>query len=205
MKKIFSSALFCMLLVVSITTSAFAMGDTTQVIDSIYQEQGASKEVTLESAPLQEMLPSQYQEDGVVLHRDANGNFQATVPLVNPDSLLSTQSVFGGLTMNLYNYVGTEKYELFYTMVATGDWLKGLKGNFTVQNTSAISPSLFFNKDVNETFTATRTRTQKVGEDFIIPAYVDTVRVKATNLMVYFLDSGPLAPAPLTIVFETAD
>lgn len=93
----------------------------------------------------------------------------------------------------------------FIQLNAKGDWLKGLKGNFTVQNTSAISPSLFFNKDVNDKFVATRAITQKVGDDFTIPAYVDTVRVRASDLMVSFLESAPLAAAPLTIVFETAD
>ncbi|WP_019913322.1 hypothetical protein [Paenibacillus sp. HW567] len=205
MKKFISSALLCLLLVISITSSAFAMGDISQAANSIDQTQQSSTESTLASAPLQEMLPSQYQEDGVLLQRDANGNFSATVPLVSPDNSFTTQSVFGGLTMSLHNYVGTEMYELFYTMVATGDWLKGLKGNFTVQNTSAISPSLFFNEDVNDKFVATRGITQKVGADFRIPAYVDKVRVKASNLMVSFLESSPLAAAPLTIIFETAD
>lgn len=121
MKKIFSSALFCIMLVVSIATSAYGMGETTQVAGTVYEEQVAGKEAKITTAPLQEMLPAQFQEDGVVLQRDANGNFHATIPLVKPNSSITASDVvFGGLTMSLYNYVGTNKYELFYTMVVTG-------------------------------------------------------------------------------------
>ncbi|WP_281281703.1 hypothetical protein [Paenibacillus oralis] len=43
MKKIFSSALFCIMLVVSIATSAYGMGETTQVAGTVYEEQVAGK------------------------------------------------------------------------------------------------------------------------------------------------------------------
>lgn len=161
--------------------------------------------LTTVSSRAESSTSSIYNVKEITLIRGSGGGFSATVPLksIDPDNLLASKAVAGNVSMELKRFTGTNTYELFYTIICSGDYIKGFKGNFKVENTSVLSPSTYKNTNVNQSsIVATPLYTNMVPGTFTIPSSVDIVKVTASSLYITLLESGVLSASTLINTYQ---
>lgn len=142
----------------------------------------------------------------IVLQKNADGNFTATIPITSSNIATGSNApnslAAGKVTLNLVNIPLTSLYELEYKIVVIGDYITGFQGILQVYSTSVLYPtSYYYNHVVVYGIPATTLYDNISPGQFSIPDDETSVTVSGTGMYVTLLDNG-LTAASNYIVTE---